>query len=269
MNNHQDQSFAFKWRIALSLLPGIFLGTILMVFYEPIPQPLDYHHFADNRMLLNIPHAGDVFTNLGLLGVGMVGLLFLTKPAFTDKRFISYAEVILFRIFFLGLCLTAFGSAWYHLAPNNASLVWDRLAMTICFMSLFAAMIAERIRLSLGIFVLVPLIILGIFSVIWWIWTEQPGQGDPRWYLLVQFYPLITIALMLVLLPTPYSKSNYYWAMFIFYTLAKLAELLDHEIFHFSDHPFSGHNLKHLLVSLSAVALLVMLYLRRPKSKTS
>lgn len=266
MINPKNLSKTSLWRIALSIFPGIFLGAILLLFYEPIPQPLYYHQFADNRILLIIPHVGDVLTNLGLLAVGIVGLVLLKKSAFTDKAFISDKEVVLFRIFFLGTCLTAFGSGWYHLSPDNASLFWDRLSMAICFMSLFAIVIAERIRLTLGIYVVVPLLVFGISSVIWWIWTEHAGQGDLRWYLLVQFYPLMTIALMLVLLPTPYSKSNYYWLVFVLYALAKVAELFDHEIFHLTGQLMSGHNLKHLLVSLAAAGLLVMLSLRQAKS---
>ena len=267
MIDPQEQSFATKWRIVLSVLPGMFLGMILMVFFEPIPQPLDYHQFADNRMLFDIANAGDVMSSLGLLIVGAGGLFLLAIPGITDKAFINNAEIVLFRIFFLGLCLTALGSGWYHLAPDNASLVWDRLAMTICFMSLLAIVIAERIRLALGVLLLAPLIIFGIFSVIWWIWTEQSGQGDLRWYLIVQFYPLITIAIMLILLPTPYSQSIYYWIMFILYALAKLAEFFDHEIFQLSGQLISGHNLKHLLATMSAAALLLMLYLRQAKSE--
>jgi len=30
-------------------------------------------------------------------------------------------------LFLIGLLLTAFGSSFYHLAPNNARLIWDRL----------------------------------------------------------------------------------------------------------------------------------------------
>jgi hypothetical protein len=52
---------------------------------------------------------------------------------------------------FVGLQLTAFGSSYYHLSPNNSRLVWDRLPMTIAFMSMVAAIIAERISLRIGL----------------------------------------------------------------------------------------------------------------------
>lgn len=42
-------------------------------------------------------------------------------------------------VLFAGVLLTSAGSTWYHLAPTNDSLVWDRLPMTLGFMGLFAA----------------------------------------------------------------------------------------------------------------------------------
>jgi hypothetical protein len=62
-------------------------------------------------------------------------------------------------VLFCGLILTAAGSAYYHLAPDNARLVWDRLPMTMVFMSLVAAIVMERIDLRAGL-VLLPILLL-------------------------------------------------------------------------------------------------------------
>jgi hypothetical protein len=40
----------------------------------PIPQPEQYHYFADQRALLGVPHALNVISSLGLLIVGAVAL---------------------------------------------------------------------------------------------------------------------------------------------------------------------------------------------------
>ena len=258
-----------NWRYVATILPGLLLGMVLFLLHEPIPQPQSYHNFADTRVFLDIPHAGDVLTSLVFLIVGIWGLWFLSQPGISGHSFINYRERTSFRIFFLGVCLTGFGSGWYHLEPDNYSLFWDRLAMAISFMSMMSIMIAERIKLSLGAFLLGPLILLGVSSVIWWIWTEHTGQGDLRLYLLVQFYPLVTIALMLLLLPSVYTQGNYYWGLFVFYGLAKVVEIYDHEIYNHSAGFFSGHNLKHLLAAAGAVWLLRMLWLRHVKTPLS
>lgn len=263
MVHPQSLSKPSAWRVAAALVPGLLLGVALILAYGPIPQPLSYHNFADTRVFLGIPHAGDVLTNLVFFIVGGWGLWFLARPELSDRAFIDSRERRLFQWFFMGVFLTAFGSGWYHLEPDNYSLVWDRLPMAVAFMSIFAVMVAERVKLSIGVVMLWPLVAIGIASILWWIWTEHIGQGDLRWYLLVQFYPLLTIALMLLLLPTPYTHGNLYWSMFIFYAAAKLVELYDDEIFSLTQNLVSGHNLKHLFAAVAAAWILRMLWLRK------
>ena len=82
--------------------------------------------------------------------------------------------------FSLAYLLTGFGSAYYHLEPNNPTLVWDRLPMTIGFMSLFALIFAERIDDGLGR-KLFPWLVAGFASVLYWHLAD-----DLRPYLLMQ-----------------------------------------------------------------------------------
>lgn len=255
---------AGPWRVAAVFLPGLVIGLYYILKTGPLPQPLGYHDFADVRVLFGIPHAGDALTNLAFLVAGAWGLWLLARPdrnvqAFTDER-----ERRLFRWFFIGVFLTGFGSGWYHLAPDNDSLVWDRVPMAIGFMSIVAIMIAERVNLSLGVTLLFPLIVIGVGTVFWWIWTEHAGNGDLRPYLFVQFYPMVTIVLMLLLLPAPYTHSNHYWGLFVFYSAAKAVEILDHRIFDLTQGAVSGHNLKHLFAAAGAAWLVRMLVLRQP-----
>lgn len=256
---------ANSWRFAAALLPGLLVGLYFIVRTDPLPQPLSYHEFADTRVLLGIPHAGDVLTNLAFVIIGAWGLWFLARPQPTTRIFIDDRERRLFQWLFVGVFLTGIGSGWYHLAPDNDSLVWDRIPMTIGFMSIIAIMIAERVKLSFGVALLIPLVAVGVGTVFWWIWTEHAGHGDLRPYLFVQFYPLITIALMLLLLPTPYTHGNFYWGLFVFYGAAKIVEVLDHEIFGLTQGLVSGHNLKHLLAAGGTAWILRMLWLRQTR----
>lgn len=249
----------------MCFLPGILFVAVFMFYTGPIPQPLSYHGFADTRRILEIPHTGDVVTNLAFLLTGGLGLWFLAQRELSGRSFIDVRERRLFWWFFIGVAMTGLSSGVYHLHPDNDSLAWDRLSIAVAFMSLFAAVIAERVKVSVGVALLAPLLMMGLTSVLWWIWTEHGGRGDLRWYLMVQFYPLLTISLMLLLLKTPYTRGNDYWALVLCYATAKIAELLDHEIFEFSRGLISGHNLKHLLAAAGTVWLLRMLWLRRAR----
>ncbi len=255
-----------SWRAAAALVPGLVLGVYYLVSTGPLPQPLGYHDFVDTRVLMGIPNAGDVLSNLAFVVVGAAGLWSLSRQELTSRCFIERRERRLFQWLYLGVLLTGFGSGWYHLEPNNDSLVWDRLPMTIGFMSMFAIMLAERVNMSLGAAMFGPLLAAGVASVLVWIWTEHAGRGDLRWYLLVQFYPMLTTALMLVFLPTPYTHGNDYWGLFLLYAAAKVAELLDREIYQLTHGLLSGHSVKHLFAGAGAAWLLRMLWLRRPRS---
>src|SRR5579872_6737446 len=123
-------------KTGIVLLSCLTVLIIVAVILAPrVPQPLSYHNFADHRAWLGIPNFGDVVSNLPFAFVGIWGLIFLfssqSTGSFVDKR-----ERWAYCLVFLGLFLTAFGSSYYHLAPDNARLVWDRLPMTIVFMAL-------------------------------------------------------------------------------------------------------------------------------------
>src|SRR5271169_2658193 len=125
----------------------------------------------------------------------------------------------------------AVGSACYHLCPNNQTLVWDRLPMTVAFMSLLALVIGDRIGARAGRWLLRPLVVLGAGSVLWWRFTEAAGRGDLRLYALVQFLPMLAIPVMLLLFPARYTgTADFGWTLG-WYALAKVFELLDRQIF--------------------------------------
>jgi hypothetical protein len=225
------------------------------------PQPLSYHHFADTRSWLGIPNFGDVASNILFLVAGLWGLAFLYSES-SQKQFLDPSERWPFVFIFLGLLLTAFGSAYYHLAPDNARLVWDRLPMTIVFMALVASLIQERVDVRLGLWLLPVLMAVGIGSVFQWRWSEQQGAGDLRFYAAVQLYALLAL-LAALLLPPRYTRGTDLLAVAGLYVLAKVCEAADKQIFSLG-HFVSGHTLKHLAAGAAGLLILRMLQKRQP-----
>ncbi len=237
------------------LLVGVTLTAIVGAFLlDPVPQPLSYHEFADRRTFAGIPNLLDVLSNLPFLLIGLTGLFQLAarKLQADEKLRPSIA------FFFLGVMLTAFGSAFYHLLPDNASLVWDRLPMTLAFMGLVALVIGEYIDVNAGRLLLWPLLAAGICAVFWWQYTEQIGRGDLRFYGLVQFLPMLLLPLVLLLYPPRWSRGTDYWLVGGWYLAAKLFEFFDRPVFNISGG-VSGHTLKHLAAAMAAWQLLRML----------
>lgn len=230
----------------------------------PVAQDAAYHDFADTRVVWGIGHFGDVITNAPYVVVGLLGFAALwagrnrRAGAFHDPQ-----EARAYVVFFAGVTLTGFGSTWYHLAPDNDSLLWDRLPMSVAFMGLFSAMIAERVSRRAGMLLLGPLLALGVASVLVWYVGERAGAGDLRLYGLVQFYPILALVLMLVLFRPRYTHAGYLWLTIASYAAAKLAELLDRPIYA-ATRVASGHNIKHCLSALAVAWVAVMLHRRSP-----
>jgi hypothetical protein len=230
---------------------------------SPIPQTLAYHNFSDERSLWGIPNFGNVASNapfalVGLLALGTLASWVRRPVPGVQTRF----ELVAFAVFFAGVLLTAFGSGYYHLAPSNERLFWDRLPMTIGFMSLLAITVGERIDRRAGAWLLAPLLLAGAASVVLWLRSEQAGHGDLRFYLLVQFAPLVAIPLMLWLFPARYTRTGDLLVSLGFYALAKVLEGADQRVYA-AGHIVSGHTLKHLVAALATYWLFRMLRLRR------
>ena len=219
------------------------------------PQYPSYFELADTRALFGIPNALDVLSNLPYLIVGLLGLRELSRwtPESPGAPHATH-----YRVFFIGITLTAFGSGYFHWAPSNETLVWDRLPMTILFMGFFGSVISELIDPALARRLLPALLIIGMGSVFYWGWTETQGVGDLRLYGLVQFLPVVLILTMLVLYEKPPGYAETIGYLVFCYTAAKVFEHFDHEIYAASGF-ISGHSLKHLISGLSGAFLLLWL----------
>jgi len=232
-----------------------------VVFQPPVPQPLSYHAMADQRPLLGIPNALNVLSNLPFAVVGMLGLAVIFKGGNGPRLFHDPWERWPYAALFAGVALTSVGSTSYHLAPDNARLVWDRLPMTLGFMGLLTAMFAERVNLRLARWLFVPLLVIGAGSVAFWYWTEARGAGDLRPYLLVQFGSLVVVGLLLVLYSSRYVGGRYLVAGLAAYAAAKLFEMADAAILSMGGI-ISGHTLKHLVAAGGVGCLVAMFRVR-------
>jgi hypothetical protein len=231
-----------------------------------LPQPLSYHAFADQRTLLGIPHCLNVVSNVPFLVIGVFGLRFVLRrdTVGPGRTFLTPAERAPWLLFFLGVGLTAFGSAWYHLDPTNDRLTWDRLPMALAFMAILDAVLGERVGVEVGRRLLPFLVAVGLGSVLWWDVSERLGRGDLRPYLFVAFYPLFALPLLLLLFPPRYTGTVGLLAGVAWYALAKVFEhALDHPLYD-RGHLVSGHTLKHLAAACATWTLLRMLQTRRP-----
>jgi hypothetical protein len=246
-------------KAALLLLTPAVVIAIIALLLPLIPQPMSYHQFADQRAWLGIPNFGDVASNLPFALVGIWGLIFLLRPS-TQNRFADPRERWIYVLMFAGLLLTAFGSAYYHLAPGNARLVWDRLPIMIVFMALVDAVIAERVSVNVGLWLLPALLAIGVGSVLQWRDSELHGHGDLRFYAAVQVYAIVVLLLAL-LLPPKYTCGSDFAVVVGLYVLAKILETADRQIFAVG-HIVSGHTLKHLAAATASYWILRMLQKR-------
>jgi hypothetical protein len=242
----------------LIAIAGIAIAATILV--QPIAQDLRYHMFADNRTFLSIPNFWNVVSNVPFVFAGAAGLLFAgSRPRDGLSSLLRPAYIVSFA----GVLMTGFGSAWYHVAPDNRTLVWDRLPMTLAFMGLFTVIIGEHISAPRARKLLLPLLIAGATSVAYWAMTEARGRGDLRPYALVQFLPMVLIPLILLMYRSRFDRTAFIWWVVAIYAASKLLEHYDHSIFTASGI-ISGHSLKHIVAAVAPIVLLYGFAIRRP-----
>lgn len=245
------------------LLAGITALLTIAAFVAPaMPQPLSYHVFADCRAFFGIPNFWNVVSNLPFLVAGALGLVHVFSGG---GRFVDPREQLPYLVFFLGALLTCFGSAYYHAAPDNPRLVWDRLPMTLGFAGLVAAAIAERVDLKLGLRSLWPLLAVGVATVVYWYGTERMGAGNVIPYGLYQGWSILVIVFVMFAFPARrYTQGHLLvWAA-AYYGLAKVFETFDLGIYRMTAGVMSGHTIKHLLAAGAVFAVVRQLRLRTP-----
>lgn len=250
-------SVATKQRLLLAICLAAVVATLLL---PPIPQDPGYHLFADHTSLLSIPNTFNVLSNLLFAWVGVEGLYRLLQQK--NLQILPQMKIA-HATFFAALVFIAFGSMYYHWSPDNLSLTWDRLPMTIAFMSFISILLAERVSLTVASRLFPLLVITGVASIVYWHYSELRGHGDLRFYALVQFLPVLLTPLILVAFEPRFSRNSDIWWLWTWYFVAKLCEALDHEVYQLL-HFLSGHSLKHVSAGIGCLVFLRHLRLRRP-----
>jgi hypothetical protein len=226
---------------------------VLAVSLPGMPQDPDYHRFADSRTLLGIPQAMDVLSNLFFLVLGGVGLIyhFSGRLDYSNSAMRSSGFV-----FFLGFVLTAVGSAYYHLDPDDWGLAWDRMGIVVAFAGVLGLLAAHRVSVRAANLLLPVALVGGVLSVAWFAATNSITP-----YAILQFGGIGLVA-GASWLPT-HGKGPNWAALIAAYALAKVLELEDAEVLHLTQRLVSGHTLKHVFAALAALAVLLPLVRRR------
>jgi ceramidase len=234
-------------RINLPILvfSGLAAASFAGLLLPPIPQDQSYHQFADQRSVFGIPNFWNVISNLPFLAVGAAGL----------RRFRNDPATV---VFFLGVFLTGIGSSYYHWNPNDNTLFWDRLPMTLSFAAIFALVVKERVNTETGTILLWPALAIGLFSLLLWRWSD-----DLRLYFWMQFFPGLALILLFLLYPPKYTGTSYWIVAVALYALAKVFEFSDNAIYS-AGNLLSGHTLKHFAAAAACFAILRYFGARQP-----
>jgi hypothetical protein len=225
--------------------------AVILAVHGRIAQPVHYNEFADQSAAFGIHHAADVLSNAGFALVAIWGWLALRRRRASDQLRAGWPG---YSLFLIGLFLTAFGSGYYHLAPDNARLIWDRLPIALACAGL---LVGVRGDTQPGSKTEIEALVLGFFavaSVAWWAYTDRSGAGDLRPYLLLQGLPLVLIPLWQAIHRAPRADRIAFAAAMALYVLAKIAEVLDHQIANALGF-VSGHTLKHLIATTATAAV--------------
>jgi hypothetical protein len=236
MKNDTIKHYILYVIIALPLI-------LLLTMVDPITQNQAYHHFADGGHLLGLPNFHNVISNLFFVIFPILGFLHIKngQASMTPSWF----------VYLIGVLFVGPGSAYYHYNPNDMTLIWDRLPMTIGFMGLASFVFTDVFKIKKEIPFLILLLAIGFYSIFHWVQFQ-----DLRVYYWVQLTPLLAIIYTAFALPTPVLKPKYLIIAVIFYIFAKMTEKYDHQIYDTLN--YSGHSIKHLLAGVSVYSLILM-----------
>ena len=238
----------------IGFLIGLIILLLLAIFLPAITQNQNYHNFIDQRTFFRIKNASNTLSNLAFIVVGLWGLINFYKNKYIK---ISNSFSVLLNLFFVSIILTGLGSSYYHLSPNDFTLVFDRLALSLTFAVILSMLASIRISERSGFHTLAELIILAPLSVLLW---NYNGNLTP--YAVLQFGGIIIIVLTL-LLTKAQKQSPCFASLIILYGFAKVAEFYDVEIFKLSQNLISGHTLKHLIGALAVLIFISPLKIKK------
>ncbi|URD86923.1 hypothetical protein MUK42_28556 [Musa troglodytarum] len=253
---------------------AILLWLLLMLATPRISHSHALHLFADMRNFLGeplpppppppplpasrVPNTLNVLTTFPFLLVGVPGLvLCLSGCCFGISL---RGEMWGWAFFYAATATAAFGSAYYHLKPDDDRVVWDKLPMMASAASLLSILVIERIDERMGISCLSSLITLVLVSI-----ACERTFDDLRLCMMFHIVPCIAIPALLFLFPPKYTHSRFWFCATGFYLLARFEAIADKKIYSASQYIISGHSLEHLCLAMVPIILTVMLWFRSIK----
>ena len=250
--------------VVLWIAAAVMLGA---VFAHRMKAPA-YNVFADQVTCLGIPNFTNVASNLAFVAVGVVALVWFwaERSRFLGTRFRNRTEIALYASFFAAAILVGSGSAYYHYAPTNATLFWDRVPMTLAVAALTGAFLAERVDGRTGVVVGIALALFLPGTLVYWLASEARG-AENLWPYLAGLYGSLGVAtLVLVLFPSPYTHDGQALVALAWFALAMpFDKVLDGWVYSLGGF-MGGHAVKHLLAALAMFWIFwFMLRPRRPR----
>ena len=236
-------------RVRLAILILALSAFAVLLFSRPaIPQDVAYHHMADTRRAFGVTNGLNVLSNVPFALVGVFGVIGVARRCAWEGEHDPRRRGPHF-VLFGGTALTAIGSGYYHLAPDNARLLWDRLPMACVCAGLVVVVLAECVSARAARRLFLPILASAVASVGYWRWSELHGAGDLRPYAFVQYGSLLVIALILALFAGRHRGERYLIAGLLAYGVAKAFEMADAFVFAITRHAVSGHTIKHLIAA--------------------
>lgn len=234
---------AQRLRWLLAAVVAVFLG--LAWGLPPLAQAPHYHAFADQRAWAGLPCALDVLSNAAFVLAALAGAWALSGPR---ARRLPAAQRALAAMFFAGLALTGGVSAWYHWAPHDATLWWDRFGMLWAFAGLLGLAVSTRVDGRTPWAVVAAVLLGGVAALQAWAAT---GNLLP-WAVLQGGGVLVLLGLACVA-PLPGAPPVRWGAVVALYAVAKALEAGDAAVFAATHAVVSGHSLKHVVAAAAAL----------------
>lgn len=223
-------------------------ALLLLAWMGPVVgEPAGYQQFADQRTLAGLPMAMDVLSNIGFAAMGLWGCIALWNALPVLRN----VERAMAAMFCSGLLLTAAGSAWFHLAPDDAGLVIDRCGMAVAFAGLLGLAAAARVSERAGAWLGLAFLLLGPVAA-----RAALVTGNVLPWAVLQFGG-VALVLAMALRRPGFGELPIRWSLLLLaYAVAKLLELNDASLFELTRQTLSGHTLKHMAAALAAVPVI-------------
>lgn len=237
-------------RAEAMLLAAVAAMFLVAVLGPAVSQPGDYHLFADQRVLWQVPMAMDVLSNFAFVMAGVLGGVALRQARTT----LSNVQRAMAALFFVGLLLVAAGSAWYHRAPDAAGLALDRSAMAVAFAGLLGLAAASRVSERAGAWLGLVALAMGPVAA-----QIAFATGNVLPWAALQFGGMAMVV-FLALRPTRVGTLPVTLVpVLLAYSIAKLLEMNDHQVFELTGQWISGHTFKHVVAALAAAPVILVL----------